>query len=187
MFKVKCKKCGTVRITNACNIKRFGCKKCSIKHRPQCTAKTNSQFIKECNKIHGNYYDYSKCNYIQNKQKIIVICPHHGEFSISPNKHLYSGQGCPICSGSNLEVIVNNILLQSNLDFNKQVYINYNNKRMFVDFVININGTKYFIEVNGQQHYKPISLWGGTEKFKNQQLRDNLLQQYCNENHIQLF
>lgn len=56
---------------------------------------TNEEFIKKSILIHDNY-DYSKVNYINNKTKVIVICPKHGEFLISPDNFL-QGKGCPKC------------------------------------------------------------------------------------------
>ena len=60
--------------------------------------KTKEQFIEEAYKVHGNKYDYSKVEYINSKTKVCIICPIHGEFLKTPNKHLL-GQGCPFCSG----------------------------------------------------------------------------------------
>ena len=57
--------------------------------------KTKEQFIEEAYKVHGNKYDYSKVEYINSKTKVCIICPIHGEFLKTPNKHLL-GQGCAI-------------------------------------------------------------------------------------------
>lgn len=56
-------------------------------------------FIKKAKKIHGDKYDYSKVDYKNNRTKVCIICPTHGEFWQRPSKHLI-GQGCPICSGN---------------------------------------------------------------------------------------
>lgn len=47
---------------------------------------------------HGNKYDYSKVDYIDNEHKIKIICPEHGEFEQIPHNHL-KGYGCLKCSG----------------------------------------------------------------------------------------
>ena len=39
---------------------------------------TTEQFIEKARKIHGDKYDYSKVNYVNNRVKIIIICPKHG-------------------------------------------------------------------------------------------------------------
>lgn len=59
---------------------------------------TTEQFIEKANKIHSNKYDYTKVKYVHSKEKIIIICLLHGEFQITPNKHLSYGVGCPFCN-----------------------------------------------------------------------------------------
>lgn len=54
------------------------------------------EFIQKAIEKHGNKYDYSKTNYILSRQKVIIICPIHGEFLQTPNDHL-NGCGCPEC------------------------------------------------------------------------------------------
>lgn len=49
--------------------------------------------------VHGDRYDYSKVvlgNRL--KEKVIIICPEHGEFLQSPHKHICN-RGCPKCAG----------------------------------------------------------------------------------------
>ena len=55
-------------------------------------------FIFKSKKIHGDKYDYSLVNYINNKTKVTILCSIHGEFKQRPNDHL-SGYGCSKCSG----------------------------------------------------------------------------------------
>jgi hypothetical protein len=57
---------------------------------------TTADFIKKVKEIHGNLYDYSKVNYVNNYTRIIVICPKHGEFLQQPSNHL-NGTGCRKC------------------------------------------------------------------------------------------
>lgn len=57
---------------------------------------------------------------------------------------------------------------------------------MRVDFYLEVNDKKYIIEYNGQQHYFPIEYFGGEKQFQKQQLRDQLLREYCNISKISL-
>ncbi len=41
---------------------------------------TNEEFIIKAKKIHGDKYDYSLVNYINNTTKIKIICSTHGSF-----------------------------------------------------------------------------------------------------------
>ena len=61
--------------------------------------KSTSEFIEEAKLVHGDKYDYSKVVYKNNREKVVIICPEHGDFLQSPEKHLY-GQGCPMCGGT---------------------------------------------------------------------------------------
>ena len=60
-----------------------------------------SDFTEKARKVHGNKYDYSKVQYVNNSTKVCIICPKHGEFSQTPNNHL-RGQGCPECSNDKI-------------------------------------------------------------------------------------
>lgn len=61
---------------------------------------TTEDFIEKAENIHGNRYNYSEANYINNITKVIIICPNHQYFVQSPDSHLH-GSGCPKCVGKN--------------------------------------------------------------------------------------
>lgn len=58
-------------------------------------------FIQKAKKIFPEY-DYSKSIYIKAREKLIVICPKHGEFLVSPDNHLNKKSGCPKCKGDKI-------------------------------------------------------------------------------------
>ena len=76
------------------HLRGYGCKQCFYDKK----LKSKEQFIIDINLIHGDKYDYSKVNYINSKEKIIIICPEHGEFEQTPNNHLSKKSGCSSCS-----------------------------------------------------------------------------------------
>ena len=43
---------------------------------------------------------------------------------------------------------------------------------------------KYLIEYDGQQHYQPISLFGGEEGYKQTVYRDKLKDKYCKDHNL---
>ena len=53
-------------------------------------------WVERAKEIHGDRYDYSKVNYINDYTNLIVTCKEHGIFKQTPNSHL-RGQGCPKC------------------------------------------------------------------------------------------
>lgn len=58
---------------------------------------TKDEFIERARKVHGNRYDYSKVEYVNNSTSVCIICPIHGAFWQSPNNHI-NGKGCRKCS-----------------------------------------------------------------------------------------
>ena len=73
-----------------------GCKECYNLVRSKNKKITNDKFIERAKEIHGEKYDYSKVKYVNNKTKVCVICPEHGEFYVRPDNHL-KGCGCTKC------------------------------------------------------------------------------------------
>lgn len=56
-------------------------------------------FIEKANEIHNHKYDYSKVSFRTSKDKIIIICKKHGEFSQRVSAHIGSQkQGCKKCA-----------------------------------------------------------------------------------------
>ena len=62
--------------------------------------RNTEDFIQRAKSIHGDRFDYSPTQYTKLKEKVIIICPDHGEFSTYPNTHLGSkgGTGCKECA-----------------------------------------------------------------------------------------
>jgi len=60
-------------------------------------------FIEKARKIHGNKYDYSLVEYINNSTKISITCKEHGLFEQQPNNHLM-GKKCKKCSIENIKI-----------------------------------------------------------------------------------
>ena len=73
-----------------------GCKKCVNKFDGQNGSHTLESFIEKANTVHGNKYNYSKVRYVDNRTKVCIVCPEHGEFWQIPQNHLH-GAGCREC------------------------------------------------------------------------------------------
>ena len=109
---------------------RGRCQKCGQELYSKHRTHTTEQFIVEARKIHGDQYDYSKVNYVNNNTKIIIICPIHGEFLQTPSQHL-SGSGCPLCA-NNIRLTTEQFIERAReihgdkYDYSKVNYINAN-------------------------------------------------------------
>ena len=119
-------------------------------------------FIEKARKIHGWKFDYSKVIYINNRTKIIIICPIHGEFEQLPYNHLI-GKGCPKCGGektrqrcsSNIEEFTRKAKLAhgNKNDYSKFVYIN-NYTKGCITCLVNKDHGEYWQTPNNHLHGK---------------------------------
>lgn len=107
---------------------KYDCQKCYDERRGKTTVVGKEKFVKKANTIHHNRFDYSKSQYINNKTKLIIICSEHGEFSMTPEKHINRGQGCPKCA--NKDVTTEEFIKKAQkihgtkYDYSKSNYIN---------------------------------------------------------------
>lgn len=90
------------------------------------------QFIAKAKAVHADKYDYSKVDYVNNRTKVCIICPIHGEFWQTPNTHL-RGSGCKKCAGYFVFCTEDFILEAKKIhgdkyDYSKSVFINAKSK-----------------------------------------------------------
>lgn len=64
---------------------------------------TTEEFIAKAKAVHGDKYDYSMVEYVNNQTKVSIICPIHGVFEQRPHNH-FSGNGCPKCAHASQSV-----------------------------------------------------------------------------------
>lgn len=95
-----CPEHGEFELIPSLHLKGCGCHVCRYHN----TSTTLDNFISKSKEIHGDKYDYSKVNYIDNNTKVCIICHEkdeygreHGEFWQTPSNHL-AGKGCKKCS-----------------------------------------------------------------------------------------
>lgn len=167
------------------NLKRGGCPVCLeearlAKHR----IKRVPSFIKKAKKIHGEKYDYSEIEYVNQYVKLKIICPIHGAFFQSPTVHIHTKCGCPGCSDSSGERAIGQYLRSKNIQFEYQYPVKINGGRYYFDFYL--PDYNLIIEYDGKQHYAPIKFFGGKDAFKKTQKRDMIKNQYCIDNKINI-
>lgn len=152
----------------------------------------NSSTIRLSNYNHYNDLMDWKCN----------ICGH--VWKCSTRKLLNRCLECPKCFKANVFKYEKFILRELELHFSENELLYHHRiknieikdetcanirKWVEIDFKIEYNNKIYFIEYNGPQHYK-VHLFGNktyeaaTIDFKNQQIRDEWVRNYCKENNI---
>jgi pyridoxine/pyridoxamine 5'-phosphate oxidase len=160
------------------HLKGNGCPKCDKSY------KLNSEiFIEKAKQVHGNKYDYSKVNYINNRTPVCIICPEHGEFWQEPKHHL-NGYGCQICKESKLEKSMREVL-----DENEIFYIEKCNNKYFnwlgkqhLDFYL--PDYNIAIECQGIQHFEENDFFSGN--LEDRKLLDEKKFNLCKKNGINM-
>ena len=92
-IKIICKEHGIFEQKPNNHLQGQGCRDC----RNQKSKLKIDEFIKDSNNVHKNKYDYSKVVYKRSDEKVIIICPEHGEFYQTPSNHKL-GKGCIKCA-----------------------------------------------------------------------------------------
>lgn len=96
---IGCPKHGDFEQLPISHIQGHGCWKCGCEYRGSQKRKPTEKVIQQFKEKHGDKYDYSNVNYVNNNTKVIIGCPKHGDFEQTPFMHL-QGQRCPQCYGN---------------------------------------------------------------------------------------
>lgn len=170
-IKIICKKHGEFTQKPASHLIGSGCPKCAIEAKARKISSSKEEFIKKANQVHSFKYGYNKVNYINNRTKITITCPVHGDFEQTPHSHL-SGKGCPHCKVWKTQEKIFNAL---KLNFPNENWIwEYKPEWLKPQSVDIFNERVHLaIEYNGEQHYIPVKRFGGTIGHNKCVQRDN--------------
>jgi hypothetical protein len=81
---------------------KHGCSKCADTKMGQLEKERAKQkFLINSPLIHDFKYDYSRCVYIDAHTRVLLGCPQHGDFWVTPTSHMNMQVGCPICAKYN--------------------------------------------------------------------------------------
>lgn len=93
-LKILCPKHGVFYQQGHKHLNGQGCPTCGVRKAP-------IGFVEQARAKHGDKYDYSLVRSGKRLDKIDIICPKHGVFSMSVNMHLAAGCGCKKCFNEN--------------------------------------------------------------------------------------
>jgi very-short-patch-repair endonuclease len=188
---VICKKHGEFITSPRNHLSGMNCKKCMYEGERNVVNKlTIENFLERSKNIHKNKYDYSKVEYKNNKEKVIIICPNHGEFNQIAKDHL-RGIGCFLCKDSKGEKIINIFLNEKKIKYVRQKKFDKckNKNKLLFDFYL--SEYNLCIEYDGEQHFNPV-VFGKMSKedseicLKKTILNDKIKTNFCKENNINL-
>ena len=159
------------------HIRGIGCSKCG-----GTSALTKEEFIKKAHEVHSEKYDYYKVHYVNNRTKVCIKCPEHGEFWQTPKSHL-KGRGCQTCNLSHLERSVMNYLDEHGITYDYQKRFKWLGLQSLDFYLPDYN---VGIECQGGQHYEPADYFGGEDGFKQTLERDKRKFKKCKKNGIKV-
>lgn len=118
-----------------------GCRDCyKIKCREREVEERKNNFISSAINLHGDKYDYSNVEYVNNSTKVSIICPVHGVFKQTPSGHS-AGRGCSRC-GVIKNSKVRSLPLEEFLIRSKEVHGD------FYDYsLVDLNGVREKVEI----------------------------------------
>lgn len=192
--KIRCPKHGVFYQIPDAHKTGQNCPKCALRMKHDGFRKTLSEFIDISNNKHDNKYDYSLSRYINNKTKLTIICPIHGQFTQRAGVHM-RGQGCPCCGAearimasiSSGELKVIEFLKEQNINFIPQKTFDGCKYKRLLSFDFYLPNYNLLIEFDGEQHYKFFKKFHSTlHGFEVQQTRDKIKTQYAYDNGIKL-
>lgn len=180
--EIICPKHGSFWQTPNMHLRKNGCPKC---FREQTTI-PKEKVLELMKSTHLDKYDYSKTIINKNiSEKVCITCPKHGDFWQSPGNHIYLKHGCPLCR----------------LKAQTEIYMFFKNKFPDITWIweyrdewlgrqridIYAKELNIGIEYDGQQHFKPVDIFGGEEGFNKQIERDQLKLQKCIDRKCKIF
>lgn len=89
-----------------------GCRACKYEYMQELLSHDKDIFVEKATNKHSGKYTYENVIYSNNRTKVLITCPSHGEFLQSPDGHL-RGEGCPACKSET----IGNLWRKSKEDF----------------------------------------------------------------------
>ena len=162
--------------------KHQGCRKCNPSGRKK---RTLDSLIEQINNLKTGYeYDWnSYIGYFDNNFR--MKCPTHGWFTQQLSNHI-SGNRCQKCRRSKGEDEIEYFLKNNNIIYETQKRFKdcKNIKQLPFDFYI--PSKNLCIEYDGELHTKSVKFFGGDESLEKTINNDNIKNQFCLENNINL-
>ena len=162
-------------------LKGTSCPKCFGRFK-----KSTEQFIEEIKIVNPEITVIGEYVNSQTKTQVQHSCGY--EWETSPN-NLLQGKSCPKCHESKGEKFLSKVLKSNNIPFVPQFNLVKNpktNRWLRSDFAIlnKENKPLLILEYDGEQHFKPVKIFGGEKSLKATQYRDSVKDKYCKENNI---
>jgi ssDNA-binding Zn-finger/Zn-ribbon topoisomerase 1 len=94
--EIICPKHGSFWQSPSKHLMNRGCPQCGKESISKKLSMGTSEFIEKAKEVHGNFYGYENCKYVNTTTPVSISCPIHGKFTQAPAVHLI-GCGCNKC------------------------------------------------------------------------------------------
>lgn len=150
--------------------------------------KLSYDYVKQAFEDEG--YELLSTEYINSGSKLKVRCPKGHEHEVTWG-HFNSGVRCPECNISKGEKAISLFLEENNIDYKFQKGFKDCKDKKVLRFDFYLSKYNIAVEYDGIQHFEPVDFSGknkklAEERFKEQQIKDNIKTQYCLDNNIKL-
>lgn len=188
-----CKEHGEFKQKPKEHLQGSGCQKCGkIKTWDKRGRITTEEFVDRAKRMHGNKYDYSLTEYLNERSKVCIICHkkskngiEHGKFFQKARLHL-NGNGCPKCRNSWLESTLRVFFEDKKIKYEQEKtfdwLISNKNYKFHLDFYL--PDYNVAIECQGIQHF--VALKNNTSKFNEVIKNDLLKKELCDKNNLKI-
>lgn len=165
----------------------YRCKFCANKATGDRCRLSLDEVKQRITRVADGRYTYVSGNYNNNQSSIYVRHNVCGTVFKTTWGQLSANRGlCPNCGSSNGEQAIMNYLVSHRISYSYGYLIPdlIDKKNLHFDFWLPQFNTA--IEYDGQQHFKPVDLFGGKEHYELQKKHDEMKDNYCNKKGINL-
>ena len=135
--KIRCREHGIfLQTPNAHSSRGSNCPDCrnAARFGKSHSRRTTEEWIEIAKEVHGDRYDYSESDYVNNYTKVRIRCHEHGIFFQRPNSHTVYRSGCPVCADGSKRLSNEEIISQfkhahgDKYDYTNVIYKNVDTK-----------------------------------------------------------
>jgi very-short-patch-repair endonuclease len=185
MFYLKCKEDEHIWPTNHNYFidQGNGCPKCAGKNKTQ--EEVEKLVLDRC--IEMDYELIKPFVYKNCKTIFYLRCKKDGhEWPVSYNNFIDNETGCPRCCQSKGELKIHNYLKNENINFIQEHKFSNCKNILKLKFDFYLPDYNLCIEYDGIQHFEVQDFFGGEKALQNLQKNDNIKNEYCKNNNINI-
>lgn len=159
-----------------------GCRNCSNDILHNKMINSNDDFLYKLSLLNSRITVISRYDGLKNK--VTTKCNICGYIWDTSAQSLLNGSACPKCKKSHLEKKVQLYFDNSKIDY--EIEKSFNDLRGIgggkLSYDLFVPSYNLLIELQGEQHYRPVEYFGGVDAFEKQKMHDELKRNYAISN-----